>query len=92
MKEDNKVVIDKAELRRMSPAERRELASLLAELDDPAPGDRAAAKAAAPVNAVGPANAAGPVSRIRTAPTHSSAISRCAVNGGWRCSSRRLAA
>src|SRR5271157_6135363 len=36
MKEDNKAVIDKAELRRMSPAERRELASLLAELDDPA--------------------------------------------------------
>jgi hypothetical protein len=39
MKEDNEVVIDKAELRRMSQAERRELASLLAELDPPA--DRA---------------------------------------------------
>jgi hypothetical protein len=31
-------VIDKAELRRMSQAERRELASLLAELDEPDPG------------------------------------------------------
>lgn len=39
MKEDNEVVIDKAELRRMSQAERRELASLLAGLDPPA--DRA---------------------------------------------------
>ena len=34
-------MIDKAELRRMSQAERRELASLLADLDEPAPGDRA---------------------------------------------------
>jgi hypothetical protein len=32
-------VIDKAELRRMSRAERRELASLLAELDEPVPGE-----------------------------------------------------
>ena len=39
MKQDNKIVIDKAELRRMSRAERRELASLLAELDPSA--DRA---------------------------------------------------
>ncbi len=35
-KEDNKAVIDKAELRRMSQVERQELASLLAELDEPA--------------------------------------------------------
>jgi len=33
----NEEVIDKAELRRMSQAERRELASLLAELDEPDP-------------------------------------------------------
>ena len=32
-----RAVIDMAELRRMSPAERRELAGLLAELDKPAP-------------------------------------------------------
>jgi len=60
MREDNKAVIDKAELRRMSPAERRELASLLAELDDPAPDERAPAKAAASAEADGPANAAAP--------------------------------
>jgi hypothetical protein len=36
MKEDNKAVIDKAELRRMSQAERRELARLLAELGESA--------------------------------------------------------
>jgi hypothetical protein len=35
VKEDNEAVIDKAELRRMSQAERRELASLLAELGEP---------------------------------------------------------
>ena len=32
-----RAVIDMAELRRMSPADRRELAGLLAELDKPAP-------------------------------------------------------
>jgi hypothetical protein len=58
MKEDNEVVIDKAELRRMSKAERRELASLLAELDEPAPPERAPANAAQ-ANAA-QANAAGP--------------------------------
>lgn len=36
LKAHNEAVIDKAELRRMSQAERRELASLLAELDEPA--------------------------------------------------------
>jgi len=44
MKEDNEAVIDKAELRRMGQAERRELASLLAELDEPAPAERAPAE------------------------------------------------
>jgi hypothetical protein len=33
-------VIDEAELRRMSPAERRQLARLLAELDEPSPGEQ----------------------------------------------------
>ena len=45
-------MIDKAELRRMSPAERQELAVLLAELDEPTSGGRArpaaSAKAADP--------------------------------------------
>ena len=35
-------MIDKAELHRMSPAERQELAALLAELDVPAPPDEPA--------------------------------------------------
>jgi hypothetical protein len=35
--EDNEVVIDKAELRRMSQADRRQLAMILAELDEPEP-------------------------------------------------------
>jgi hypothetical protein len=39
VKAHNESVIDKAELRRMSRAERRELASLLAELDEPAPAE-----------------------------------------------------
>ena len=34
-KEDNEVVIDKAELRRMSQTDRRQLAMMLAELDEP---------------------------------------------------------
>jgi cation transport ATPase len=38
-KEDNEVVIDKAELRRMSQADRRQLAMTLAELDQPDPGE-----------------------------------------------------
>jgi hypothetical protein len=38
-KEDNEVVIDKAELRRMSQADRRQLAMILAELDQPDPGE-----------------------------------------------------
>jgi hypothetical protein len=41
MMEDNEAVIDKAELRRMSQAERRQLASLLAELDERDPGEAA---------------------------------------------------
>jgi hypothetical protein len=47
------VVIDKAELHRMSRAERRELAALLAELDSPAarPGESAARRRPEPVQA-----------------------------------------
>ena len=45
MREDNEVVIDKAELRQMSQAERRELATLLADLDKSAPGERTPAPA-----------------------------------------------
>jgi hypothetical protein len=51
-KEDNEAVIDMAELRLMSPADRRELAGLLAELDKPAPA------APAPGTAPGPGHAA----------------------------------
>jgi hypothetical protein len=50
-------VIDKAELRRMSQTERRELAALLAELDEPAPGDRAPAQPAASAKAPDPREA-----------------------------------
>jgi hypothetical protein len=50
-------VIDKAELRRMSQTERRELAALLAELDEPAPGDRAPAQPAASAKAPDPCEA-----------------------------------
>jgi len=46
MKEDNEAVIDKAKLRRMSQAERRELASMLAELDEPARAEPAPAERA----------------------------------------------
>jgi hypothetical protein len=50
LREDNEVVIDKAELRRMSPAERRELTALLTEFDGFAalPGPAAPDGSAAP--------------------------------------------
>jgi hypothetical protein len=54
MKENNKHVIDKAELRRMSQAERQELASLLAELDEPISIERAPAQATVPAKAAVP--------------------------------------
>jgi hypothetical protein len=50
-------VIDKADLRRMSRAERQALAALLAELDEPAPGDRAPARPAASAKAPNPREA-----------------------------------
>jgi hypothetical protein len=58
MKGDNEDVIDKAELRRMSQAERQELASLLAELDEPISSERAPAQAAAPTKGAVPGQAA----------------------------------
>jgi hypothetical protein len=50
-------VIDKADLRRMSRAERQELAALLAELDEPPPGYRAPAHPAASAKAPHPREA-----------------------------------
>jgi hypothetical protein len=92
----NKAVIDEAEVRRMSPAERRQLAQFLADLDDPSPGDRSGAERNPSGAEREPSRRpAGPAGPLRPDPLHDPKLSRerrlalffltgcCVILAGW---------